>query len=102
MIIIGIVLSFVGLGFLCWLLFTLAVYALPLFAAVATGLAAYHSGSGAIGAILVGFIAGAVTVAAGNIAVATACSPLVRAAIALLFAGFPDWGPGDFLSSVPP
>jgi hypothetical protein len=32
MIIIGIVLSFVGLGFLCWLLFTLAVYALPLFA----------------------------------------------------------------------
>ena len=86
MIIIGIVLSFVGLGFLCWLLFTLAVYALPLFAAVATGLAAYHSGSGAIGAILVGFIAGAVTVAAGNIAVATACSPLVRAAIALLFA----------------
>ena len=30
MIIIGIVLSIVGLGFLCWLLFTLAVYALPL------------------------------------------------------------------------
>jgi hypothetical protein len=86
MIIIGIVLSFVGLGFLCWLLFTLAVYALPVFAAIATSLAAYHSGSGAIGAILVGFIAGAVTVAAGNIAVATACSPLVRAAVALLFA----------------
>jgi hypothetical protein len=32
MIIIGIVLSIVGLGFLCWLLFTLAVYALPFFA----------------------------------------------------------------------
>ena len=32
MIIVGIVLSVVGLGFFCWLLFTLAVYALPFFA----------------------------------------------------------------------
>jgi hypothetical protein len=32
MIIIGIVLSVFGLGFVCWLLFTLAVYALPFFA----------------------------------------------------------------------
>jgi len=36
-IIIGIVLSFVGLGFLCWLLFTLAVYALPFAADVTLG-----------------------------------------------------------------
>ena len=28
----GIVLSIVGLGFFCWLLFTLAIYALPTFA----------------------------------------------------------------------
>ena len=32
MIIIGIILGFVGLGYLCWLLFALAVYALPFFA----------------------------------------------------------------------
>ena len=32
MIIIGIVLPLVGLAYLCWLLFALAVYALPLFA----------------------------------------------------------------------
>ena len=32
MIIIGIVLALVGLVYLCWLLFALAVYALPLFA----------------------------------------------------------------------
>ena len=32
MIIIGIVLTIVGLAYLCWLLFALAVYALPLFA----------------------------------------------------------------------
>jgi hypothetical protein len=54
MIIIGIILGFVGLAYLCWLLFALAVYALPLFAAVAAGLATYHSGSGPIGAIIVG------------------------------------------------
>ena len=36
--------------------------------------------------MLVGLIAGAVTLAAGQIAIATVCSPLVRAAIALLFA----------------
>ena len=33
MIVIGIILSVFGIGFLCWLLFTLAVYALPFFAA---------------------------------------------------------------------
>ena len=33
MLVIGLVLSIAGIGFFCWLLFTLAVYALPLFAA---------------------------------------------------------------------
>ena len=32
MVVIGLVLSVVGLGFFCWLLFTLAVYTLPFFA----------------------------------------------------------------------
>jgi hypothetical protein len=32
MIIIGIVLAFIGLAYLCWLLFALAIYALPFFA----------------------------------------------------------------------
>jgi hypothetical protein len=86
MIIIGIILGFVGLAYLCWLLFTLAVYALPLFAAVAAGLATYHSGSGPIGAIIVGAIAGSITLVAGQIAFATLRSPLTRAAIAFLFA----------------
>jgi hypothetical protein len=86
MIIIGIILGFVGLAYLCWLLFTLAVYALPLFAAVAAGLATYHSGSGPIGAIILGAIAGSITLVAGQIAFTTLRSPLTRAAIALLFA----------------
>jgi len=32
MIIIGLILGALGIGFFCWLLFTLAVYALPFFA----------------------------------------------------------------------
>jgi len=86
MLIIGVVLGFVGLGFLCWLLFALAVYALPFFAAVTMALAAHDSGSGSIGAILVGLIAGVVTIGVGQIAYAVVRSPLFRAAIALLFA----------------
>ena len=64
MIIIGIILSFVGLAYLCWLLFALAVHALPFFAGVTAGLAAYHSGSGPIAAIIVGAIAGGITLLA--------------------------------------
>jgi len=39
-----------------------------------------------IGAIVVGILAGAVTLGAGQLAFAVAGSPLIRAAIALLFA----------------
>ena len=46
MIIIGIILAFVGLAYLSWLLFTLAVYALPAFVGITAGLAAYRSGAG--------------------------------------------------------
>jgi hypothetical protein len=37
-------------GLFCWLLLTLAVYALPFFASVTAGLAAFHSAAGVIGA----------------------------------------------------
>ncbi len=86
MIVIGIILSFVSLGFLCWLLFALAVHALPVSVGLAAGVAAYHSGSGEFGAFLVGLIAGAFTLAAGQIAVAAFRSPVIRIAIALVFA----------------
>jgi hypothetical protein len=66
--------------------FALAVQALPVFVAFAAGLAAYHSGSGEFGAFTVGLIAGALTLAAGQIAVAAFRSPLIRTAIALVFA----------------
>jgi hypothetical protein len=86
MLIIGIILAFVALVYLCWLLFALAVYALPFFAGLSAGLAAYHSGSGPVGAIIVGAVAGAVTLQLGQVAFATVRSPLIRATVALLFA----------------
>jgi hypothetical protein len=86
MLIIGVILAMVGLAYLCWLLFALAVHALPLFAGVTVGLAAYHGGSGPIGAIIVGAIASSITLIVGQIAFTTLQSPLIRAAIALLFA----------------
>ena len=61
MLIIGLVLSVFGIGFFCWLLFILAVYALPFVAGLTAGLAAFHSGAGVAGAIIVAIIAGGVT-----------------------------------------
>ena len=86
MLALGLILSVFGLGFFCWLVFTLAVYALPFFAGLSAGFAAYHSGSGVLGAFAVGIIAGGVTLMIGQLAFATIRAPLVRAGIALLFA----------------
>jgi hypothetical protein len=86
MIIIVIILGFVGLAYLSWLLFALAVYALPLFVGITAGLAVYHSGSGPFGAIVVGAIVSSIILFAAQIAFSTFRSRLIRAAIALLFA----------------
>ena len=67
-------------------MFTLAVYALPFFAAMTVGLAAYHSGAGVIGSILMGFAAGSVTLVAGQFAIAVVRLTVLRGAIAILFA----------------
>ena len=86
MIIVGLILSVFGIGFLCWLLFTLAVYALPFYAGLTAAFAVYHGGAGAFGAIVVGFLAGATTLIIGQMAFASMPSPLLRGVIALIFA----------------
>ena len=86
MLAIGIVLSVFGLGFFCWLLFTLAIYALPFLAGLTAGLAAFHSGAGVIDALIVGFLTGGATLALGQIAFSTTRTPLIRAIIGLLYA----------------
>ena len=56
MIFLGIILSIAAIGFFCWLLFTLAVFALPFFAGVSLGMWAYHTGAGWLGAIIAGVV----------------------------------------------
>jgi putative Ca2+/H+ antiporter (TMEM165/GDT1 family) len=92
------VLALVGLAYLCWLLFALGVYALPLFAGVTAGLVTYHSGSGPIGAIIVGLIASTISLIAGQIAFITLRSPFIRAGIALLFVVPPPSASGTLAS----
>jgi hypothetical protein len=87
MSLIGILLTLGGLGFLCWLLFTLAIYAFPFFCSLWVGLAAYHSGAGFVGAFMLALIAGVVVFALGQFVFATARSPLLRLAIASAYAG---------------
>ena len=82
---LAIVLGVFGLGFLCWLLFTLAIYALPFLAGLTAGLAAFDSGGGAVGALIVGFLAGGATLALGQIGFVTTRT-LIRAIIGLLYA----------------
>jgi hypothetical protein len=83
MLALGLVLNTVGLGLFCWLIFALAVYALPFFVAVGIDMSTFHSGAGVIGALLVGIFAGASTLVIGF---ATTRSTILRAAIGAVFA----------------
>lgn len=67
MIILAIVASLAVIGLLCWLLFTLAVFALPAFVGVTAGAWAHGTGAGILGAVLLGAAAAAVTLAVGQL-----------------------------------
>lgn len=58
-----------AIGFFCWLLFTLAVFALPTVAGIYAGIWAFHTGTGAgtSGAILIGLVAGGATFGIGQL-----------------------------------
>lgn len=80
------VLNALGIGLFCWLIFTLAVWALPSFLAFAAGMAAFRSGAGVTGALFVAAIVGGLTWAIGRLAFASARSTGVGAFIAAAFA----------------
>ena len=75
----------VGIGFCCWLLFTLAVFALPFFAGLTIGIWAFHTGAGVIGGIAVGLVAGGVTFGIGQLALAVVPWAWLRLLIILLY-----------------
>ncbi len=86
MAILGILLSIVGLGVVCWLIFSLAVYALPVAIGLTAGIAAIHSGAGVAGGFILGALAGGLALVLGQIAFASVRAPLGRTAIGLLYA----------------
>ncbi|MBA4788629.1 MAG: hypothetical protein H2042_02945 [Rhizobiales bacterium] len=86
MIFIGILLSMATIAFFCWLLFTLAVFALPLFAGFTAGTWAYGTGAGWLGAILVGFAAAALTFGLGRFLLSAVRTTSARLLIAAVFA----------------
>jgi len=86
MLAIGLLLNTVGIGLFCWLIFTLALYALPFFVAINAGIWAFHSGAGVLGTPLVAVAAGGMSLAIAQIAFAMTRSPILRAIIAAVFA----------------
>jgi hypothetical protein len=86
MLALGLLLNAAGLGVICWLMFTLAVYILPFFVAINAGFWAYHSGAGALGTPLVAIAAGGMTLAIAQVAFAMTQSLILRAVIAAVFA----------------
>lgn len=66
MIILGILVSIAAIGTMCWLLFNLAVFALPFFIGLNAGSWAYATGAGWLGGIVVGLLASGLTLAVGQ------------------------------------
>ena len=85
MIILGILLSIAAIGFFCWLLFTFAVFALPLFVGMSVGAWAYQSGAGLLGAIFAGLLAAGLTLGVGQLGLMLARTTWARLLIALVF-----------------
>lgn len=85
MMILSIFLGIAAIGFGCWLLFTLAIFALPAFAGVTIGLWAYHAGAGVAGGIAVGAITAFLTLVVLQAGLMIARPLWLRAALALAF-----------------
>ncbi|MCP3476438.1 hypothetical protein NLM33_40175 [Bradyrhizobium sp. CCGUVB1N3] len=85
MIIFGPLLVTVGIGFFCWLLFMLAVFALPLFVGLTIGAWAFHTGAGVLGGIAMGLVAGGATFGVGQLALALVPWVWLRLLIILIY-----------------
>ncbi|QXX76148.1 hypothetical protein MHY1_02983 [Methylovirgula sp. HY1] len=67
------------------LLFSLAIYALPSFVGATAAFTIYHSGGGYIAAIVIGVLAGTITLTIGQASFQIVRSPALRGAIAIVF-----------------
>jgi len=85
MIVFGPLLVIAGIGFFCWLLFTLAVFALPFYAGFIVAGWAFHTGAGVLGGAIVGVVTAGATFGVGQLALAFAPWTWLRLAIVLLY-----------------
>lgn len=83
--IIAILLTSGALVALAWLIFNLAIYALPLFVGVSAASWANAHGSGVVGAGIIGLFAGALALAVGKTVSATTRSPALRLAVLAVY-----------------
>jgi hypothetical protein len=74
-------------GVLCWLMFTLAIYALPVAVGVTVGLWAHGYGAGPAGGFIGGALAAGAVAILGQLTFAFARPLWVRLIVAILFAG---------------
>lgn len=85
MIIFGPLLVIAGMLLFCWLLFTLAVYALPFYAGLTVGNWAFHTGAGVLGGAVVGIVAAGATFGIGQMALAFAPWMWLRLVIVFVY-----------------
>ena len=85
MLFLGPLLVLAAIGSFCWLVFTLAAFALPFFVGLTVGMWAFHTGAGALGGIIVGVVAGGATFGVGQMVFAFAPWNWLRLLIIALF-----------------
>jgi hypothetical protein len=83
--IFAILTSLAAIGLMCWLLFNLAVYALPAFVGFAAANWAHNTGAGVIGAIIVGLVVAALTFAAAHLLLAIVRPTWLKMTVAFAF-----------------
>jgi hypothetical protein len=85
MIVFVILGSLAAIGVLCWLLFTLAVFALPAFVGVSVGIWAHQTGAGLLGAIVIGAVAAGIALGFGQLLLAVLRPAWLKLLVALAF-----------------
>lgn len=85
MIFLGVLGYIAAISILCWLVFNLAVFALPFLVGLTLGGWAYETGAGWFGAILIGLVSGGASFALGQVLLGTVRPLWARILIALAF-----------------
>ncbi len=85
MIVLAIIGSLSAIFAICWLVFSLAAFALPAFMGVNAGIWAFQSGAGILGGIVVGLIAAAATFGIGQLLLVALRPTWAKLLVALAF-----------------